>query len=101
MLLKQKSPSFPRNLALATFGELLTVFSTNVNLLYLLYSMDQMCLTGVLANLFAKSYSKNSNLDESGIALPVFPSRTNLKLHNIFITPKMVKKVITDLNSWS
>ena len=101
MLLKQKSPSFPRNLALATFGELLTVFSTNVNLLYLLYSMDKMCLTGVLANLFAKSYSKNSNLDESGIALPVFPSRTNLKLHNIFITPKMVKKVITDLNSWS
>ena len=101
MLLKQKSPSFPRNLALATFGELLTVFSTNVNLLYLLYSMDEMCLTGVLANLFAKSYSKNSNLDESGIALPVFPSRTNLKLHNIFITPKMVKKVITDLNSWS
>ena len=101
MLLKQKSPSFPRNLALATFGELLTVFSTNVNLLYLLYSMDQMCLTGVLANLFAKSYSKNSNLDESGIALPVFPSRTNLKLHNIFVTPKMVKKVITDLNSWS
>ena len=63
--------------------------------------MDKMCLTGVLANLFAKSYSKNSNLDESGIALPVFPSRTNLKLHNIFITPKMVKKVITDLNSWS
>ena len=101
MLLKQKSPSFPGNLALATFGELLTVFSTNVNLLYLLYSMDEMCLTGVLANLFAKSYSKNSNLDESGIALPVFPSRTNLKLHNIFITPKMVKKVITDLNSWS
>ena len=101
MLLKQKSPSFPGNLALATFGELLTVFSTNVNMLYLLYSMDEMCLTGVLANLFAKSYSKNSNLDESGIALPVFPSRTNLKLHNIFITPKMVKKVITDLNSWS
>ena len=101
MLLKQKSPSFPRNLALATFGELLTVFSTNVNLLYLLYSMDEMCLTGVLANLFAKSYSKNSNLDESGIALPVFPSRTNLKLNNIFITPKMVKKVITDLESWS
>ena len=101
MLLKQKSPSFPRNLALATFGELLTVFSTNVNLLYLLYSMNEMCLTGVLANLFAKSYSKNSNLDESGIALPVFPSRTNLKLHNIFITPKMVKQVITDLNSWS
>ena len=51
------------------------------------------------AKLFAKNFSKNSNLDESGISLPVFPSRTNLKLHNISITPKMVKKVITNLDS--
>ena len=43
MLLKQKSPSFPRNLALGTFGELLIVFSTKVNLLYLLYSTDRRC----------------------------------------------------------
>ena len=32
---------------------------------------------------FAKNFSKNSNLDDSIIFLPVFPSRTNLKLHNI------------------
>ena len=32
------------------------------------------------ANMFAENFSKNSNLDESGISLPVFPSRTNLKL---------------------
>ena len=51
------------------------------------------------AKLFAKNFSKNSNLDYSGISLPVFPSRTNLKLHNISITPKMVKKVITNLDS--
>ena len=51
------------------------------------------------AKLFAKSFSKNSNLDDSGISLPVFPSRTNLKLHNISITFKMVKKVITNLHS--
>ena len=31
--------------------------------------------------------------------LPVFPSRTNLKLHNISITPKIVKKVITNFDS--
>ena len=37
--------------------------------------------------------------DDSGISLPVFPSRTNLKLHNISITPKMVKKVITNPGS--
>ena len=51
------------------------------------------------AKLFAKNFSKNSKLDDSGISLPVFPSRTNLKLHNIFITPKMVKKVITNHDS--
>ena len=48
--------------------------------------------------LFAKNLSKNLNLDDS-ISLPVFPSRTNLKLHKISVTPKMVKSVITNLNS--
>ena len=51
------------------------------------------------AKLFAKNFSRNSNLDDSGIYLPFFPSRTNLKLQNISITPKMVKKVITNLDS--
>ena len=37
-------------------------------------------------------------LDDSGISLPVFPSRTNLKLHSISITPKMAKKAITNLD---
>ena len=50
------------------------------------------------AKLFAGNFSKNSNLDESGISLPVFPSRTNLKLHNISVTLKMVKKVIMNLD---
>ena len=40
----------------------------------------------------------NSNLDDSGISLPVFPSRTNLKLHNIFVSPKMVKKVTMNID---
>ena len=52
------------------------------------------------AKLFAKNVSTNSNLGDSGISLPaVFPSRTNLKLHNISITPKMVEKVIMNLDS--
>ena len=51
------------------------------------------------AKLFAKNFSKNSNLDDSGMYLPVVPARTNLKLHNNSVTPKMVKKVITNLNS--
>ena len=102
MLLKQKSPSLPRNLALGTFGELLIVFSKKVNLLYLLSLFngpDVLSSASDKAKLFTKSFSKNSNLDDSGIPLPVFPSRTNLKLHNISITPKMVKKVITNLDS--
>ena len=49
------------------------------------------------AKLCAENFSKNSNLDDSGISLPNFPSRTNLKLHNIYVTPKMVKKVIMNL----
>ena len=50
------------------------------------------------AKLFDDNVSKNYNLDDSGISLPVFPSRTNLKLYNISLTPKMVKKVIMNLD---
>ena len=32
------------------------------------------------AKLFTENFSKNSNLDDSGISLPDFPSRTNLRL---------------------
>ena len=50
------------------------------------------------AKLFDEKFSKNSNLDDSGVSLPVFSSKTNLKLHNIFVTLKMVKKVIMNLD---
>ena len=50
------------------------------------------------AKLFAENFSKNSNLDDSGISLPVFSSRTNLKLHNISVTHKMVRKVVMNLD---
>ena len=100
MLIKQKSPSLPRNLALGTFGKLPTVFSTKVSLLYCLYLTARRCclLHLIKPTLFAANFSKNSNLDDSGISLPDFPSRTNLKLHNISVTPKMVKKVIMNLD---
>ena len=78
-----------------TFGELPIVFSTEVNLLYLLYSTGQQASDK--AKLFAENFSKNSNLNDSGISLPVFPSRTHLKLH-ISLTPKMVKKLIMSLD---
>ena len=51
------------------------------------------------AKLFAENFSRNFNLYDSGISLPVFPSRTNLELYNIPRTPKMVKKVIMNHDS--
>ena len=50
------------------------------------------------AKLFAENFSLNSNLDDSGVSLPVFPSRTNMKLHNISITLKIVRKVVMNLD---
>ena len=91
MLIKQKTPSLRRNLAVGTLGELLIVFSTKVNLLYLRYSTAWWCsVLHLIKQLFAENFSKNSNLDGSGISLPVFPSRSNVKLHNVSARPKMV-----------
>ena len=50
------------------------------------------------AKFFAENFFKNSNLDDSVISLPVFFSRTNFKLHNISVTPKMDKKVIMNFD---
>ena len=50
------------------------------------------------AKLFAENFSLNSPLDDSGISLPVFPCRTNLKLHNVSVTPKILKKVVMNLD---
>ena len=43
------------------------------------------------AKLYPENFLKYSNLDDSGISLLVFPSRTNLKLHNISLTPNLIK----------
>ena len=46
----------------------------------------------------AKLFAENFNLDDAGVFLPVLPSGTHLKLHNISVTPTMVKKVIMNLD---
>ena len=76
------------------------MFSTKVNLPYLFNSTTQRCCPSASekAKLFAENFSKNSYLDDPGICLPVFPSRTNLKLHDISVTPKKVKKLIMNLD---
>ena len=61
---------------------------------------DQEVLSSVSdkAKMFSKKFFKNTNLDDSGTSWPVFPSRTNLKLHNTSVIPKIVKKVVTNLD---
>ena len=51
------------------------------------------------AKLIPKNFFKNSNPDNPGISLPIFPFRTDLKLHNISVTPKLVRKVKANLDS--
>ena len=42
--------------------------------------------------LLAENFSMNSNLDDSGMSLPVFPSRTNFKLHKFLELPRWLKR---------
>ena len=65
---------------------------------FLFNGLEMLSSASDKAKLFAKNFSKNSSLNDSGIYLLFFPSRTNLKLCNISLTAKMVKKVITNLN---
>ena len=68
------------------------MFSTKINLLYippLLNGPEVLSSVSDIAKSFTKNFSKNSNLDDLGMSLPVFTSRTNLKLHNISVTPKI------------
>ena len=69
-----------------------TIPSLSNDLEVLPYAFDK-------AKLFAEIFSKNSNLDHSGISLSAFPSRTNLKLHNVHATHNLVNKVIINFDS--
>ena len=100
MLLKQKSPSLPRNyswgfwqIANSALNKAKYAISSVFNSLKVLSSASDK------AKSFSKIFFKTSNLYDSGISLPVFPSRNNLKLHNISVTPKIVQKVIRNLDS--
>ena len=49
------------------------------------------------ARLFAKMFSSNSNLDDSGHPLPDCPIRTNFTISNLNITPSEVTKLFINL----
>ena len=96
---KQKSPLLPKNLALMTWRIANSVLNKGKSAIPLLFNGPEVLSSASdKAKLFAENFSMNSNLDDSGISLPVFPCRTHLKLHNISVTPKMVKKVIMNLD---
>ena len=74
--------SLPRNLGLGNFGELLIVFSAKLNLLYippLFNSLEVLSSASDKVKFFTKNFSKISNVDDSDISVPAFPSRANLK----------------------
>ena len=67
-------------------------------MLYLLYSTAHkwFLLDLIKQNYLLKTFLRTLILMTE---VPYFPSRTSLKLHNISVTSKMVKKIITNLNS--
>ena len=77
----------------------LIVFLTKVNLQYLLFSIGLRCclLHLIKQNCLLKTFLRTLH-DSELIPLPAFPSRTHLKLHNTSVTPKMIKKVIMNLD---
>ena len=96
---KRKSSSLPRNLAHRTFGELPIVLSTKVNLIYLLYLMAQRFrfLHLMKQNHFLKTFLGTLIL-MTQVSLDLFSLLEIIWNCLIFVTLKMVKKVITNLN---
>ena len=96
MLITQKNLSLPRNVTVGSFCKLLIVFSAKINLLYLFYSTAwrHSLLPLVKQNCLMKPFLRTLILNAQVSLLPDFPSRTNLKLHNISVTPKMLKNIM-------
>ena len=97
MLIKQKSPP----LGSRDFWQIANgVLNNEKSAIPLLFnSPAALSSTSDKSHLFAKKFSRNSSLNDSVISLPIFSSTTNLKLHNISVTPKMVKQLVTNLDS--
>ena len=96
MLIKQKSPSFNRNLVLRTFGEfpIYSVSNKGKSTIPPLFNGPEVLSSASdNAKLLAEKFRRDSNFDDSSISMPVFPSKIDLKLYNITITPKMVKSI--------
>ena len=63
-----------------------------------LFFTRQVLMHLIKQNCILKTFLRN--LKVSRISLTSLPSWTNMKLHNIPVTPKLVRKVITKLDLW-
>ena len=92
-----------QKLGFLDFGDSLLVFSTNLNLLYLLYLMVLRYYPLHLRrqNCFLKAFLRTLILITLVfLSLPAFCSRANLKQHDILVSRKLVQKVMTDFDSF-
>ena len=82
ILIKRKSPFFSQKLGSWDFWQIAnSVLNKGKSAIPPLFnSLEVLSSASDKAKLFAENFSKNSNLDDSAISLPVFPSRSNLKL---------------------
>ena len=86
---------FPRNLALRTLGcWIADIFLNKVKSAISRVFNDPEMLPSASdkAKFLLTNFSKDSNIDNSGIFWSIFPCRTNLKLHNISVIHKAFKK---------
>ena len=88
MLIKQRAHPFPETWLSGLASSVLNKGKSAIPPLF--SGLEVLPSASDQAKLLAENFSKNSNLDDSGIYLPILRSRTNLKLDNISVTPKMV-----------
>ena len=78
MLIKQKSLSLPQKLGSRDFWQIANsvLNKGKSGILPPFNGPEVLSSVSDKAKLFAENFSKNTNLDDLGISLPVFPSRT-------------------------
>ena len=102
MFLKLKESITSHKLVYPDFWQIaISVLNKGKSAVLLLFSGPEvLCSESGKEKLFAEIFSQNSNLDNSGISLPFSLFRTILKIYNIPVAPRLVKKVsIIDLDS--
>ena len=70
-------------------GTIISVLNKGKSAIRLLFNGSEVLSSASdKAKLYPKNFSKNFNINDTGISLPISLSRTNLKRYNIFVTLK-------------